>query len=120
MTGTSRVSAIFLALLLTAAGAVPAQQDPGAPAGQGATAERLEKLATLGAILRSMDAVRDEIAAQESKLEQADEGAGPVALWSGLRLGLALTAAGILVIGIYPQPFLDFATQSIRMLGMAF
>jgi NADH:ubiquinone oxidoreductase subunit 2 (subunit N) len=52
--------------------------------------------------------------------EQADEGAGPVALWSGLKFGLALTAAGILVIGIYPQPFLDFATQSIRMLGMAF
>jgi hypothetical protein len=31
-----------------------------------------------------------------------------------------VTAAGILVVGIYPQPFIEFATESIQMLGVMF
>jgi NADH-quinone oxidoreductase subunit N len=52
--------------------------------------------------------------------EPADEGAEQVALPAGLKVGLVVTAVGILVIGIYPQPFLDLATESIEMLGMVF
>ncbi len=52
--------------------------------------------------------------------EPAGEGAEQVALPAGLKVGLAVTAVGILVIGIYPQPFLDLATESIQMLGMVF
>jgi NADH-quinone oxidoreductase subunit N len=52
--------------------------------------------------------------------EPADEGAEQVALPAGLKVGLAVTAAGILVIGVYPQPFLDLATESIQMLGVVF
>ena len=32
----------------------------------------------------------------------------------------AVTALGILVIGIYPQPFMNLATESIQMVGMIF
>ncbi len=52
--------------------------------------------------------------------EPAGEGAEQVALPAGLKVGLVVTAVGILVIGIYPQPFLDLATESIQMLGMVF
>jgi proton-translocating NADH-quinone oxidoreductase chain N len=52
--------------------------------------------------------------------EPAGEGAEQVVLPAGLKVGLAVTAVGILVIGIYPQPFLDLATDSIQMLGMVF
>ncbi len=52
--------------------------------------------------------------------EPADEGAQPLAVPVGLKFGLVITAVGILVIGIYPQPFLDLATESIQMLGMVF
>ena len=52
--------------------------------------------------------------------EPAGEGAEQVILPAGLKVGLAVTAVGILVIGIYPQPFLDLATDSIQMLGMVF
>jgi hypothetical protein len=38
----------------------------------------------------------------------------------GLKVGLALTAVVIVVIGLYPQPFLDLATESIYMLGVLF
>lgn len=49
--------------------------------------------------------------------EPVEEGAGPVAVSMGLKVGLALTAVGILVVGIYPQPFLEFATRSMQMLA---
>jgi NADH-quinone oxidoreductase subunit N len=52
--------------------------------------------------------------------EPADEEAEQVTLPAGLKVGLAVTAAGILVIGVYPQPFLDLATESIQMLGVVF
>jgi len=52
--------------------------------------------------------------------EPADLEAAPVAVPVGLKVGLALTAIGILVIGLYPQPFINLATESIQMLGMAF
>jgi NADH-quinone oxidoreductase subunit N len=52
--------------------------------------------------------------------ESAEEGAGPLAVTIGLKVGLAITAVGILVIGIYPQPFINLATESIQMLGMQF
>jgi len=52
--------------------------------------------------------------------ESAEEGAQPVSVPLGLKVGLAITAAGILVVGIYPQPFLDLATDSMQMLGMVF
>ena len=52
--------------------------------------------------------------------EPAGEGAEQIALPAGLKVGLAVTAVGILVIGVYPQPFLDLATESIQMLGVVF
>jgi NADH-quinone oxidoreductase subunit N len=52
--------------------------------------------------------------------EPADDGAEALAVPMGLRWGLALTALGILVVGIYPQPFLEFATKSIQMAGTLF
>ncbi len=52
--------------------------------------------------------------------EPADEGAGPLDLSRAFKVGLAIAAVGILVVGIYPQPFLNLATESIQMLGMAF
>jgi proton-translocating NADH-quinone oxidoreductase chain N len=52
--------------------------------------------------------------------EPADKGAVAVSLPVGARVGLAVAAIGILVLGIYPQPFLDFATESMQMLGMLF
>jgi proton-translocating NADH-quinone oxidoreductase chain N len=52
--------------------------------------------------------------------EPAEEGAKPVYVSAGLKVGLAITAVGILVVGLYPQPFLDLATESMQMLGMVF
>jgi NADH-quinone oxidoreductase subunit N len=52
--------------------------------------------------------------------EPAGEESEPLAVSVGLKVGLAITAVGILVIGIYPQPFINLATESIQMLGMAF
>ncbi len=52
--------------------------------------------------------------------ESAAEEAGPVAITAGLKWGLAITAVGIVLVGIYPQPFLEFSTESIVMLGTLF
>ncbi len=52
--------------------------------------------------------------------ESAEEGAQSLSVPLGLKVGLAVTAAGILVIGVYPQPFMNLATQSIQMIGMIF
>jgi proton-translocating NADH-quinone oxidoreductase chain N len=52
--------------------------------------------------------------------EPAAEGDGPVALSMGLKWGLIITAVGIVVVGLYPQPFLEFATESIQMIGVYF
>jgi NADH-quinone oxidoreductase subunit N len=52
--------------------------------------------------------------------EAADEGAPPVPVPGGLRFGLLLCAVGVLAIGIYPQPFLDLATDSFQMLAALF
>ncbi len=49
--------------------------------------------------------------------EPAAEGAEAVTLSSGLKFGLLLAAAGILLVGIYPEPFIRFATDSIQMLA---
>jgi NADH-quinone oxidoreductase subunit N len=50
----------------------------------------------------------------------ADDGAQPVAVSLGVKVGLAITAVGILIVGIYPQPFIDFATESVQMVATAF
>jgi proton-translocating NADH-quinone oxidoreductase chain N len=52
--------------------------------------------------------------------EKADEGAPSLSVPLGLKVGLAVTALGILVIGIYPQPFINLATESIQMVGTIF
>jgi NADH-quinone oxidoreductase subunit N len=52
--------------------------------------------------------------------EPADEDAAPLAVATPVKIGLAITTLGILVIGVYPQPFINLATQSVQMLGMAF
>jgi len=52
--------------------------------------------------------------------EAADKEAGPIAVPIGLKVGLALVTVAILVIGIYPQPFIDLATQSMEMLAAVF
>jgi proton-translocating NADH-quinone oxidoreductase chain N len=49
--------------------------------------------------------------------EKADEGAEPLSLPAGLRVGLIVAAVGIVVVGLYPQPFLEFATRSMQMLA---
>jgi proton-translocating NADH-quinone oxidoreductase chain N len=49
--------------------------------------------------------------------EEAEEGAESVNVGLGLKVGLIVTAIGIVVVGIYPQPFLEFATQSMQMLA---
>jgi NADH:ubiquinone oxidoreductase subunit 2 (subunit N) len=51
---------------------------------------------------------------------KADEGAQPLSVPLGLKVGLAVTALGILVVGIYPQPFMELATESIQMVGTIF
>ena len=50
--------------------------------------------------------------------ERADEGAEPIQVGRGLQVGLAVTAVAILVVGLYPQPFIEFATKSMGMLGV--
>jgi NADH-quinone oxidoreductase subunit N len=52
--------------------------------------------------------------------EPAEEGAPSFTVPVGVKVGLAITAVGILVVGIYPQPFLNLTTQSMMMLGMVF
>jgi proton-translocating NADH-quinone oxidoreductase chain N len=52
--------------------------------------------------------------------EPAAEGAESIKLPTGVQVGLILTAVAILVIGVYPQPFIEFATDSVLMLGMMF
>jgi NADH:ubiquinone oxidoreductase subunit 2 (subunit N) len=52
--------------------------------------------------------------------EPAEEGASPIPVPTGLKVGLAVTAAAILAIGIYPQPFINLATQSVQMLAAVF
>jgi NADH-quinone oxidoreductase subunit N len=52
--------------------------------------------------------------------EPADENAATITVPAGLKLGLIVTAAGILAVGLYPQPFIELATRSIQMIGMAF
>ncbi len=48
--------------------------------------------------------------------EPAEEGAGRLAVSASLRLGLALTTIGILVVGLYPQPFIRLSTDSMQIL----
>jgi proton-translocating NADH-quinone oxidoreductase chain N len=52
--------------------------------------------------------------------EKADEDATAITMPVGVQVGLAVTAIAILVVGLYPQPFIEFTTKSIMMLGMAF
>jgi NADH-quinone oxidoreductase subunit N len=52
--------------------------------------------------------------------EPAGEEDEPFAVPLGFKIGLGVATAGILVIGLYPQPFIDLATQSAQMLGMIF
>ncbi len=52
--------------------------------------------------------------------EPAEEGAESLTVPAGLRFGLALTAIGILVVGLYPQPFIRLTTDSIQMLAAIF
>jgi NADH-quinone oxidoreductase subunit N len=52
--------------------------------------------------------------------EPEAEGAGPVAVPAGVRVVLVVAAAGILIVGRYPEPFLRLATQSIQMLAATF
>jgi len=52
--------------------------------------------------------------------EPADEGASDIIVPVGQKVGLVLAGVAILVVGIYPQPFIEFATRSIQMVAMAF
>jgi proton-translocating NADH-quinone oxidoreductase chain N len=49
--------------------------------------------------------------------EEADGDAEPVSIGMGLKAGLIVTAIGIVAVGLYPQPFLEFATRSMEMLA---
>jgi NADH:ubiquinone oxidoreductase subunit 2 (subunit N) len=52
--------------------------------------------------------------------EKADEDATPIKVPVGVAIALIVSAAAVVVVGVYPQPFLEFATDSIQMLGMVF
>jgi proton-translocating NADH-quinone oxidoreductase chain N len=52
--------------------------------------------------------------------EKADEDATPINVPVGVAIALIVSAAAVVVVGVYPQPFLEFATDSIQMLGMVF
>jgi proton-translocating NADH-quinone oxidoreductase chain N len=52
--------------------------------------------------------------------EPAEEGAAPVVVPRGVKVGLLVAAIGIVVVGVYPEPFINFATDSIQMLAVAF
>jgi len=52
--------------------------------------------------------------------EPAEEGAEPIRLPLGLLAGLAVTTLGVLVIGLYPEPFIRFANESIYVLQQIF
>jgi proton-translocating NADH-quinone oxidoreductase chain N len=52
--------------------------------------------------------------------EPAGEAAETITISGGLRFGLLFTAVGILIIGLYPDPFIRMATDSIQMLAAAF
>jgi NADH-quinone oxidoreductase subunit N len=52
--------------------------------------------------------------------ETADEDAQPVAVPLGLKAGLLAAGAGILIVGLYPDPFIRLATNSIQMLAATF
>jgi proton-translocating NADH-quinone oxidoreductase chain N len=52
--------------------------------------------------------------------EPAEEGAPIVRVPGGLKAALGVATVGIVVIGIFPQPFLDLATRSIEMLAATF
>jgi proton-translocating NADH-quinone oxidoreductase chain N len=52
--------------------------------------------------------------------EPADEEAESIPVPAGLKVGLALTTLGIFVVGIYPDPFVRMATDSIQMLAAIF
>jgi proton-translocating NADH-quinone oxidoreductase chain N len=50
--------------------------------------------------------------------ERAEDDAAPVVVSTGVKLGLLAAAVATVVIGIYPQPFIQFVTDSIEMVGM--
>ena len=52
--------------------------------------------------------------------EPAEEGATSIRVPPGLLAGLAVTTLGILVIGLYPEPFIRFANESIFILQQVF
>ena len=52
--------------------------------------------------------------------EPAEEGAASIRVPPGLLAGLAVTTLGILVIGLYPEPFIRFANESIFILQQVF
>ena len=52
--------------------------------------------------------------------EPAAEGAAPIRVSPGLLAGLAVTTLAILVIGLYPEPFIRFANESIYILLQVF
>jgi NADH-quinone oxidoreductase subunit N len=52
--------------------------------------------------------------------EPADEGAARFAVPAGVKVGLLVAVVGILVVGLYPDPFIRLATHSIQMLAAVF
>jgi len=52
--------------------------------------------------------------------EAPEAEAGPVPVAAGARVGLALAGLAILVVGLYPQPFIQFATDSMAAIGFPF
>jgi proton-translocating NADH-quinone oxidoreductase chain N len=52
--------------------------------------------------------------------EPAEDGAPAVRVPAGLKAGLGVATLGIVLIGLYPQPFIDLATRSMQMLAATF
>jgi proton-translocating NADH-quinone oxidoreductase chain N len=77
-------------------------------------------LAIVGAVTSAIAAFYYLNVVRHMFFEQPDEDAASLSVPTGLKVGLAITAVAVLVIGIYPQPFLELATESIQMLGTVF
>jgi len=75
-------------------------------------------LAVIGAITSVIAAFYYLNVVRYMFFEKETEGAKPITLTAGVKVGLIVTAIAVLVIGLYPQPFIQFATESIQMLGM--
>ncbi|HSJ55853.1 MAG TPA: NADH-quinone oxidoreductase subunit N [Anaerolineae bacterium] len=74
-------------------------------------------LAIVGVVTSAIAAYYYLNVARYMFFERADDEAPAVAVPVGAQIGLLVAAAGIVIVGLYPQPFIQFVTDSIQMIG---